>query len=156
MSFENHGHGARSGNGAVLYRISGEGLAVHVFGDEEAKNEPAGALADRIVSLLNGSDELARAKHIAERTADLARRSQIVANRLREDLTRVLSGRRIRGSFLVQLDDRGGAWLQDPEKGDAGFGLYFKSLSDLWRAHPDLRPVEWADGRLICEPWSFE
>lgn len=70
-------------------------------------------------------------------------------------LARVLDGRRIRGRFLVQMDDvRGGVWLLDPEKGPAGLGFWFESLDALWRAHPDLRPVSWEDGRLIVEPWA--
>jgi len=71
-------------------------------------------------------------------------------------LAKVLSGGRIRGQFLVRLTDTAEVWLLDPVKKDAGFGLCFSSLSALWQAHPDLRPVRWADGDLIVEAWVYE
>jgi hypothetical protein len=74
-------------------------------------------------------------------------------------LARTLDGRSgmlWRGELLVVIDEvRGGAWLQDPDKGDSGIGFYFDSLASLWRAHPNLRPVRWADGRLICASFAI-
>lgn len=60
-------------------------------------------------------------------------------------LERVLSGGRALSEkgFHVSVAADGSAWLQCPEKRDAGFGFRFASLADLWRVHPDLRPVEW-------------
>ncbi len=71
-------------------------------------------------------------------------------------LAKVLSGGRIRGQFLVRLTATAEVWLLDPAKKDAGFGLCFSSLGALWQAHPDLRPVRWADGDLIVEAWVYE
>ncbi len=34
---------------------------------------------------------------------------------------------------------------------EAGFGLRYSSLTDLWRAHPELRPVRWGGGDLIVD-----
>jgi hypothetical protein len=82
------------------------------------------------------------------------------ARRAEEKMARTLTGGRIRGRYHVALTKSGQAWLQDPEKRDVGFGLRFESLGELWRAHPELRPVAWgADERgpyLTLEPFPFE
>lgn len=69
-------------------------------------------------------------------------------------LDRVLHGRTPAfGEILVRVDPHNGsAWLLDPVRKDAGFGLRFPSLNDLWREHPELRPVRWgadADGPVL-------
>ena len=58
------------------------------------------------------------------------------------------------GDVLVR-EGSGGVWLLDPVKQNAGFGLWFESLDALWRAHPNLRPVSWASGDLICRPFRL-
>jgi len=67
----------------------------------------------------------------------------------------LLSGGRIFGRALVAMTENGGCWLQDPIKRDAGFGFYFESLSALWQAFPDLRPVRWENGELLVEPQPY-
>lgn len=89
---------------------------------------------------------LAAVRNAYERT-DAAREAQRSAE---ERLDRVLTGgpSRARGTFHVALGADGGAWLLDPEKRGNGFGFWFACLDDLWRAHPELRPVAWgADER---------
>ncbi len=71
-------------------------------------------------------------------------------------LASVLRGSRLRGRYLVRTYPNGEAWLLDPEKKEAGFGLGFASLDELWRAHPDLRPVSWLAGDLHVEPWVYQ
>ncbi len=71
-------------------------------------------------------------------------------------LATVLNGARIRGQLLVRVTAAGEVWLLDPAKQDAGWGLCFPSLGSLWQAHPDLRPVRWADGDLIVESWVYK
>lgn len=71
-------------------------------------------------------------------------------------LASVLRPSPIRGRFLVRIYPGGEAWLLDPEKQESGYGYGFPSLDELWRAHPNLRPVWWADGDLIVEPWVYQ
>lgn len=78
-----------------------------------------------------------------------------------ERLRRVLTGRNFaHGECFVRVGDDGSAWLLDPVKRDAGWGLRFPSLTDLWRDHPELRPVRWgADPRgpfLIVSPMALD
>ena len=95
----------------------------------------------------------------AEKVADDAKRA---ARRYRERLRAVLGETRGIGAFgdiLVREIPGAGAWLLDPEKREAGFGLRFDSLDDVWRSHPHLRPVRWgadADGPfLIVRPLAL-
>lgn len=83
------------------------------------------------------------------RTAfDVRTAAQDEARAANRRLARVLHGDRISGPAHVSVADDGSVWLQDPEKRDRGFGFRFDSLADLWRAHPELRPVVWgADER---------
>lgn len=117
-------------------------------GPIEAFNVILGTIADSI-SDAGRLAALVRNAFADKRAADEAR--ERAEKRLRDTLT----GRAIRGRFLVQLEDDGRAWLQDPERGDRGFGLRFASLAELWRTHPDLRPVEWSGGRLIVESFAM-
>lgn len=71
-------------------------------------------------------------------------------------LASVLRPSGIRGRFLVRTYPSGEVWLLDPQKQESGWGLRFPSLDELWRAHPDLRPVSWVGGELIVEPWVYQ
>lgn len=71
-------------------------------------------------------------------------------------LASVLRPSGIRGRFLVRTYPSGEVWLLDPQKQESGWGLSFPSLDELWRAHPDLRPVSWVGGDLIVEPWVYQ
>lgn len=71
-------------------------------------------------------------------------------------LASVLRPSGIRGRFLVRTYPSGEVWLLDPQKQESGWGLCFPSLDELWRAHPDLRPVSWVGGDLLVEPWVYQ
>lgn len=113
------------------------------------------AAAQMFADALSGVRGHVRALEVAEQRAcaaedarAAARRGQSAAN---ARLSRVLTGRSLTfGEVLVSVAADGSAWMQDPVKGDSGFGLHFANLSDLWRCHPELRPVRWDGGRLIC------
>jgi len=112
--------------------------AAHLFADAFAGTE-------RYLMLLRAAEDRAT---VAEASRQRQHAAQLAAE---QRLERTLTGRSLAfGEVLVTVADSGEAWMQDPVKGDAGFGLHFRSLSELWRTHPELRPVRWADGRLIC------
>lgn len=71
-------------------------------------------------------------------------------------LASVLRPSGIRGRLLVRTYPNGEVWLLDPQKQESGWGLCFPSLDELWRAHPDLRPVSWVGGDLLVEPWVYQ
>jgi hypothetical protein len=114
------------------------------------------ALAEVIVAALGGADvPAARLRSAQQDAADANDRARRMADRLRvaeNRLERTLTGRScVTGEVWVDVAPDGSAWMHDPVKGAGGYGLRWPSLADLWRAHPELRPVRWADGRLICE-----
>lgn len=127
--------------GNVLFNLHNDAAstaAAHLFAD-------AMSGVERHVMLLRSAEERAELVEAARKREHEAR--------LRADarLLRALTGRSsVFGEVLVTVTDTGEAWLQNPAKGDAGFGLHFTSLAALWLQHPELRPVRWADGRLIC------
>lgn len=71
-------------------------------------------------------------------------------------LASVLRPSGIRGRLLVRTYPNGEVWLLDPQKQESGWGLSFPSLDELWRHHPDLRPVSWVNGDLLVEPWVYQ
>lgn len=112
-----------------------------------------------LMELLGDVGPLLAAVRNAFEAADAARAAQRQAE---EKLEQVLTGgpSLARGTFYIAVDAQGRAWLQDPVKRANGFGFRFPSLADLWRAHPELRPVRWgedADGPfLIVETFAME
>jgi hypothetical protein len=115
--------------------------------------EFAKRVADEIVAALPRAsqriDDLERRAAAAEAALTRAAASLLDAERR---LDAVLHGRRrLFGEALVRVDDAGAAWLLDPQRQERGIGLHFPSLADLWRAHPELRPVRWSGSDLIVD-----
>ena len=111
------------------------------------------AAADAVAAATHpGMLELDRLQRVAQDrldSAEAAHRARAIAQ---ERLSRVLTGKApFFGRLLVRVGADGSAWLLDPEKQERGFGLRFGSLAELWRAHPELRPVTWGDGDLLVE-----
>jgi hypothetical protein len=76
-------------------------------------------------------------------------------------LRATLTGRvGVTGDLFVRREADGSVWLLDPDKREAGFGFRFGSLDELWRTHPELRPIRWgADERgpfLIVASMAME
>lgn len=133
--------------GSVAFGLTSDAAntaAAHLFADALAGTE-------RYLMLLRAAEDR------AER-AEAGRKREHVA-RLAADqrLARTLTGRSVVfGEVMVAVADNGEAWMQNPAKGDGGFGLCFPSLAELWRCHPELRPVRWDGGRLVCAPLAME
>lgn len=113
--------------------------------------EGLNAILRVVADYISDAGRTAAALRSAILDRDIARRTQKDAA---TRLDRVLHGRTPAfGEILVRVDQRtGAAWLLDPVRKDAGFGLYFPSLADLWREHPELRPIRWgadADGPVL-------
>jgi hypothetical protein len=115
--------------------------------------EFATLVADAIAEILpDATAAIAHARKVQADAEDRARRSH--SARLDADLRldTVLHGRRrLFGEALVRVADDGVAWLLDPVKQERGFGMRYPSLADLWREHPELRPVRWDGGDLIVD-----
>jgi hypothetical protein len=113
----------------------------------------AGVVADTIASIIpDATLAIARARHAQDRAEDRARKAHAAQRDANDRLDAVLHGRRrLFGEALVRVAADGVAWLLDPRKQESGFGLRFASLADLWRAHPELRPVRWDGGDLIVD-----
>tara|TARA_R110000822_G_scaffold112771_4_gene243755 strand:+ start:1913 stop:2449 length:537 start_codon:yes stop_codon:yes gene_type:complete len=140
---------------AVVYidDAAGEAAGSVSFGlNGDDKNTAAACLfadamsgTERYLMLLRAAEERAviaeagrKAEHAARRASD-------------QRLARTLTGQSlVFGEVLITITERGEAWMQNPAKGDSGFGLCFPSLADLWQRHPELRPVRWVGGQLIC------
>lgn len=121
------------------------------FGDVEDLNTFAGALQVLPDTMHAIAMEKAKtAEALSVRDAAVMRRKESESK-----LRLLLSGNRIFGRALVVMTENGGCWLQDPVKRDAGFGFYLESLSALWQAFPDLRPVKWENGELLVEPQPY-
>ena len=120
---------------------------------ESGREEGLNALLRHVCDIVNDATYVAATVRNAYENRRLAEERAV---RSEAKLAKVLSGGRIRGQFLVRLTATSEVWLLDPAKKDAGFGLCFSSLGALWQAHPDLRPVRWADGDLIVEAWVYE
>ena len=119
------------------------------------------AAAQMFADALAGVRGHVRALEVAEQRARSAENARAAAvrgqNAANARLSRVLTGRSLTfGEVLVSVAADGSAWMQDPIKGDAGYGLHFSDLATLWRCHPELRPVRWADGRLVCAAMAME
>ena len=127
------------------------GTIVADLHDDHVTNAAAALMVDAMSGLRWHLAAVETAREHAAR-ADAARASAHRAERASADrLQRALTGRSsVFGEVLVTVSADGTAWLQDPQKGDAGFGLHFTDLPTLWRCHPELRPVRWDDGRLVC------
>lgn len=109
------------------------------------------AVQGRTMDLASMRDQLADLRHRLQATAAAGRLARV-------QVEEILSGRtrRLFGRARVVVDADGAAWLQDPEKGDAGMGLRFPSLAALWRDMPSLRPVSWEGGVMIVESFGME
>lgn len=141
--------------GARIHATRADGATVGFH-----KSYGARDVADQFVS--NVRDVLpdaARAVYLAEaRDADSRDRADRALGALQTERARVrklLHGGRFFGRVLVVLSDDGAVWVQDPEKRDAGMGFRFESLADLWRTWPDIRPVSWQGGDMICESFAI-
>lgn len=141
---------ANVGGGAVSWTLAG-----HPIGEDEV--DSFNAVLREIADLLPERARVAAAARNAFNERDEMRRQRDAAERR---LRRVLHGGRARGRLLVRVYADGSAWLLDPDKRERGFGFGWPSLTELWRAHPDLRPVKWgADGEgpfLLVEPTALE
>ena len=116
-------------------------------------HEFASAVADAIAEVLpDATRAIAEARLAQADPEDRARRSRAKAVATAARLDAVLHGRRrVFGEALVRVTERGEVWLLDPVKQEAGFGLRFASLAELWLEHPELRPVRWQGGDLIVD-----
>ena len=113
----------------------------------------ANAAADAVAAVTHPETlELGRLQRQAKNLLDSAKAAHGARAEAQERLSRVLTGRApFFGRLLVRTGADGVAWLLDPDKQERGFGLRFESLTELWRAHPELRPVSWGDDGLIVE-----
>jgi len=112
----------------------------------------ANVVADAIAEVLpDATTAIGQARALQSEAEVRARHAYSEERDAKSRLDAVLHGRRILyGEALVRVTD-GEAWLLDPVKQEAGFGLRYPSLADLWRAHPELRPVRWDGGDLIVD-----
>ena len=115
--------------------------------------EFATTVADAIAAILpDATLSIASALAAQAEAEQRSRQSHAVCQAAQGRLDAVLHGRRrLFGEALVRVADDGVAWLLDPVKQEAGIGLRYPSLADLWREHPELRPVRWANGDLIVD-----
>lgn len=119
----------------------------------------ASEFSDIVVALAaevlpSASTTIASAKDEASRACERAKASHRLAEERRAVLAAALEGRALFGEALVVVGPDG-VWLQDPVKRDAGFGMRFDTLGDLWTTFPQLRPVRWQDGNLIVSAWAL-
>ena len=131
----------------LTYRLL---LDVPAYGTADDANDLAGLI---VAGVQATSMEIASLRDRAERAEAVSRTAQAASQLDRERLSEVLIGktRRLSGQALVVLGRDGGCWLQDPDKGDHGMGIYYPSLAALWQDMPSLRPISWDGGRLIVE-----
>lgn len=115
--------------------------------------EFAALVADAIADVLpDATYQIAVARNAQAAAEDRAQKEHAARREAEARLHAVLHGRRrLFGEALVRVGDDGSAWLLDPIKQEAGYGLRYPSLTDLWRAHPELRPVRWVGGDLIVD-----
>jgi hypothetical protein len=115
--------------------------------------EFAGLVADAINDVLpDATQAMAKARRAYVEAEERTRKECSARLDAEDRLDAVLHGhRRLFGEALVRVSDDGSAWLLDPVKQESGFGLRYPSLADLWRAHPELRPVRWEGGDLIVD-----
>lgn len=110
-------------------------------------------VADAIVEVLpDATRAIAIARHAQSEAEQRASRAYAAERDAKERLNAVLHGnRRLFGPALVRVAKDGSAWLLDPVRRDSGLGLRYPSLTELWRSHPELRPVSWDGGELIVD-----
>lgn len=113
----------------------------------------AQTVADAIAEILPDATRAIAIARTAQADAEArTRRAGALRQDAQERLHAVLHGRRrLFGEVLVRVTKDGAAWLLDPVKQEAGFGLRYPSLADVWREHPELRPVRWDGGDLIVD-----
>lgn len=106
------------------------------------------------------AEELRNANDSAQRADERAALAKLRADRAEQRTEAVLGGRHGllgSGTAEVRPHDRatwtGAVWLLDPVKRWAGFGFQFNTITDLWRAHPYLRPL--AAGADDDGPWML-
>ena len=131
-----------------------EGVSITLWCDHydvDAVNNTLGLLAAAVGPAAQQAAELERVGGLLADATEKHRRALRLYRDARQRLAEIYEARPTRGRFLVEIDDRGGAWLLDPVKGDAGLGFRYRTLADLWADRPGLRPVEWTDGRLLVE-----
>ena len=146
---------------AVVYVDGPDGSPAGTVIADLHRDDVSTAAAQMFADALSGVRGHVRALDVAEQRARSAEDSRAAAvrgqNIANARLSRVLTGRSLTfGEVLVSVGADGSAWMQDPTKGDAGYGLHFSDLATLWRCHPELRPVRWTDGRLVCAALSME
>ena len=146
---------------AVVYIDGPDGSPAGTVVVDLHRDAVSTAAAQLFADALSGVRGHVRALEVAEQRALAAEDARAAAvrgqNGANARLARVLAGRSLTfGEVLVTVAADGSAWMQDPVKGDHGFGLHFADLATLWRCHPELRPVRWADGRLVCAALSME
>lgn len=123
------------------------------YGDRDVADQFAANVRDvlpsasRSVYLANSRDEQSR---------EQADRALTALTNERKRVGHLLRGGRFFGRVLVTVADDGSVWVQDPESRDRGIGFRFDFLGALWREWPDLRPVSWVGGDLICESFALE
>lgn len=141
---------------ARLHAENAAGVSVGMWASYGPANAADAFVADIAAVLPDASRAIALAE---DRAAAAEARAEACAASLRgeRDRTRrLLAGGRFFGRVLIQVDESGRAWAMDPCKRDRGFGFRFESLAVLWRQWPDLRPVAWEGGDLICESFALE
>lgn len=113
----------------------------------------ANAVADAIAEVLpDATQAIDRARRAYVEAEERTKNEYSARMDAETRLDAVLHGRRcLFGEAMVRVVEDGSAWLMDPVKQEAGFGLRYPSLADLWRAHPELRPVRWDGGDLIVD-----
>jgi len=119
----------------------------------------ANAIAQLVVDGVRGlSLDLASLRADHSRLCHAHEATTAAERSARQRLAEALTGRtmRLNGRARVVVEAGGACWLQDPEKGDSGFGLRFPSLAHLWREMPSLRPVLWGTETLIVESLAME
>lgn len=97
-------------------------------------------------------------RHEAEVESLRAKLRVLTAERdaLRDTIEHATRGaRRFNGPVLCKPHSAdawdGAVWLLDPEKQDGGFGLYFASLAEVRRAHPELWIVGLSEGGILLD-----
>jgi hypothetical protein len=120
---------------------------------DHCDTEFAAAVADAIAEVLpDATLAVKRATHAQANAEERARREHLLRRDAEDRLDAVLHGRRrLFGEVLVRVCEDGSAWLLDPVKQEAGWGLRYPSLADIWRDYPELRPVRWDGGDLIVD-----
>lgn len=125
---------------------------------DHCDDEFANVVADAIVAVLpDATRAIFLARQAQGDAEDREKKSHSRSRRAEAQLDAVLHrGRpRVFGEALVRTFKDGSAWLLDPVKQEAGLGLRFSSLKELWQEFPELRPVRWSGGDLIVSAFNL-